>query len=125
MANTTANTTTDQAPATTGQSGALIVYGHDFCPLSRSVRRALNENHIAFEWRDVETGDPSYRDELKKLASGFVSVPTVIFPDGTVMVEPNSTAVLKKLAAEQPAEPASAPAPDKGKGSILSRIFGK
>jgi mycoredoxin len=120
-----ADTAPDQAPATTGQSGTLIVYGHEFCPLSRSVKRALNDNHIEFEWRDVETGDPRYREELKKLARGNLSVPTVIFPDGTVMVEPNSTAVLKKLASAQPADPPAAQAPDNGIGGILSRLFGK
>lgn len=120
-----ADTAPDQTPSASGQTEKLIVYGHDFCPLSRSVKRALNDNQIAFEWRDVETGDPRYKDELKKLARGYLSVPTVVFPDGTVMVEPNSTAVLKKLASNHPAEPASAPAPDKGNTGILARLFGK
>jgi mycoredoxin len=119
------DTAPDHTPATSAQNGKLIVYGHDFCPLSRSVKRALNDNHIEYEWRDVDSGDPRYKDELKKLARGYLSVPTVVFPDGTVLVEPNSTAVLKKLASDHPAEPASAPAPDKGNTGILSRLFGK
>jgi hypothetical protein len=43
-------------------------------------------------------GDSAYREELMPLASGFLSVPTLVFPDGEVMVEPNPKRVLEKLA---------------------------
>lgn len=75
----------------------LIVYGHDYCGLAMMLQRALEENAVEHEWRDVMNGDPLWKDEVKKLARGYLSVPTVIFPDGTVMVEPYPQAVLKKL----------------------------
>jgi len=58
---------------------------------------ALAEHHIEHEWRDVRDGEPRFRDELRQLARGYLSVPTVIFPDGTVMVEPRPEDVLGKL----------------------------
>ena len=75
----------------------LIVYGHDYCGLSQMLAEALAEHHIDHEWRDVKNGEPRFQDELRKLARGYLSVPTVIFPDGTVMVEPRPNKVLEKL----------------------------
>ena len=81
----------------TGGNARLIVYGHNFCGLARMLADALAEHHIEHEWRDVRDGEPRFRDELRQLARGYLSVPTVIFPDGTVMVEPWPEDVLVKL----------------------------
>ena len=75
----------------------LAVYGHSFCPGSRRLRTALEERNINHEWRDVREGDPRFQKELKELANGYLSVPTLIFPDGTLMVEPLLNEVLEKL----------------------------
>ncbi len=80
----------------------LIVYGHDYCGLSQMLAEALAEHHIDHEWRDVKNGEPRFQDELRKLARGYLSVPTVIFPDGTVMVEPRPNRVLEKLTSSSP-----------------------
>ncbi len=77
--------------------GHLVVYGHQNCYLSRSLKRELEEKRIEFEWRDVNEGEPRFKDELRALARGNLSVPTVIFADGTVMVEPRPAQVLDKL----------------------------
>ena len=61
------------------------------------LAEVLAEHHIEHEWRDVRDGEPRFRDELRQLARGYLSVPTVIFPDGTVMVEPRPEDVLGKL----------------------------
>ncbi|MBI4789699.1 MAG: hypothetical protein HY782_21930 [Chloroflexi bacterium] len=74
----------------------LIVYGHDYCWQSQLLKRALRDHHIEHEWRDVVQGDPQYQIDVKKLARGYLSVPTVIFPDGTVMVEPMPDQVLNR-----------------------------
>jgi hypothetical protein len=42
-------------------------------------------------------GNPDYKNELRLLARGYLSVPTVVFPDGEVMVEPNPKEVLARL----------------------------
>ncbi len=75
----------------------LIVYGHDHCSQAYVLAQALQEHGVEHEWRDVLHGDPAWRDELKSLARGNLSVPTVVFPDGTVMVEPWPRRVLEKL----------------------------
>ena len=75
----------------------LIVYGHNFCAQAGILSKALIDYDIDHEWRDIRNGDPAWQDELRALARGYLSVPTVVFPDGTVMVEPWPKEVLKKL----------------------------
>ncbi|MFQ5613491.1 MAG: glutaredoxin family protein [Anaerolineae bacterium] len=75
----------------------LIVYGHDYCVQARLLADALARHQIEHEWRDVMRGEPHFEEELKRLANGYLSVPTVLFPDGTVMVEPWPGQVLAKL----------------------------
>ncbi len=75
----------------------LIVYGHDYCLLARVVARTLDKHRIEYEWRDVGPADSRHRDGLRALARGHLSVPTVVFDDGAVMVEPEPDEVLTEL----------------------------
>jgi hypothetical protein len=61
------------------------------------LAKELKKYEIEHEWRDVREGKPEWQDELRALARGYLSVPTVVFPDGTVMVEPPPKEVLRKL----------------------------
>ena len=79
------------------RSARLIVYGHAYCWQAALLAKALREHQIDHDWRDIIEGDKAYQGELKKLARGYLSVPTVIFPDGTVMVEPLPDQVLDKI----------------------------
>lgn len=80
-------------------SERLIVYGHASCGSAIHLRRELEERQIPFEWRDVRTGPDEYRESLRRLTHGFLSVPTVIYPDGEVMIEPSLPQVLRRLGA--------------------------
>ena len=80
----------------------MIVYGHKYCAQAVMLARTLAQYRIEHEWRDIREGDPIWKDELLALARGYLSVPTVVFPDGTVMVEPWPGQVLKKLGIEKP-----------------------
>jgi hypothetical protein len=61
---------------------------------------SLEEHGIAYEVRDILKGDPAWKGELRKLARGNLSVPTVVFSDGSVMVEPGPRSVIEKLGLE-------------------------
>ena len=88
------------------ESTRLIVYGHGYCSHSRYMRTILDERKIDYEWRDVMEGPDEFKQQLKDLAKGCLSVPTVVFPDGSFLVEPSPGAVLKKLNLAQPNEQA-------------------
>ena len=79
------------------EESKVVVYGHKHCPQALLLIAALDKHNVDYEWRDVMGDDPNYKDELRQLANGNLSVPTLIFPDGTVMIEPWPGKVLKKL----------------------------
>ena len=79
----------------------IIVYGHQYCSQAMVLAAALQRNRIDHEWRDILNGDPAWKDELRALARGNLSVPTVVFPDGGVLVEPWPDQVLKRLGDEK------------------------
>ncbi len=89
----------------------LIVYGHNRCGLSHMIARTLKDNNIEHEWRDILQGDPAWKDELRQLARGYLSVPTLLFPDGSVLIEPSPKKLLEKLGH-----------PSKG---VFQRLFGR
>lgn len=78
----------------------MIVYGHNFCGQALMLARALKKNRVDHEWRDIYAGPPEWQEELKALARGHLSVPTVVFPDGNVMVEPWPDQVLEAAGME-------------------------
>ena len=75
----------------------LIVYRHEYCANAIYLQGYLNRNGIDYEWRDIEKGDPQFKNELLLLARGYLSMPTVIFPDDEVMVEPNPKEVFARF----------------------------
>jgi mycoredoxin len=74
----------------------LVVYGHEYCTQATSLRTVLNNYGIEFQWKDVHASE-IFADELRSLARGYLSVPTVIYPDTSVDIEPFPRQVLKKL----------------------------
>jgi len=80
----------------------LIVYGHNYCSQASWLKSVLRKNNVQYEWRDIMSGEPDYADELRSLTGGYLSVPTLIFPDGTVMIEPWPGQVLKVLGLQSP-----------------------
>lgn len=64
------------------------------------LARVLKRNNIPHEWRDIMAGPPEWGHQLKELAYGNLSVPTVVFSDGVVMVEPYPDEVLNHIGVE-------------------------
>jgi len=71
------------------------MYGADWCGDCIRSKRQLTELGVDFDYLDVE-----HDDALKNAAiaiAGVQSIPVVVFPDGTFMVEPSNPAMLVKL----------------------------
>lgn len=66
---------------------AVIVYGTQWCPDCRRAKRVLDDYHVVYEWIDVDA-NPDARAEVLRLNGGMRSVPTIVFPDGSLLVEP-------------------------------------
>ena len=77
------------------ESNKVLMYGADWCGDCIRSKRQLSELGIDFDYLDVEH-DETLRDKAIEIA-GVKSIPVVVFPDGTHLVEPSNPAMLEKL----------------------------
>ena len=75
----------------------IIVYGTTMCRDCIRSKKFLDSNQVSYKWINIEE-DEAAVEVVLKLNNGMRSVPTIIFPDGTVMVEPSNQALGAKLA---------------------------
>lgn len=74
----------------------IIMYGTDWCSDCIRARRFLDDNQIAYSWINIDK-DPDAELLVKNLNQGFRSVPTIIFPDSSILVEPSNRQLAEKL----------------------------
>lgn len=72
------------------------VYGREACADTQLARRVLSEQGVKYEWLDVEAS-PQMQEEAKLLNGGSSRVPTVVLPNGAVLVEPGESELLSAL----------------------------
>jgi glutaredoxin-like protein len=83
-------------PQVVAPAEGLIVYGTKWCPDCSRARRFLERNKIAYTWIDIDRERNA--DELVRgVNQGKRSVPTILFPDGSILVEPTDQAIAEKL----------------------------
>jgi mycoredoxin len=74
----------------------IIMYGTDWCSDCVRARRFFDNNQISYLWVDIDK-DPQAEHLVKKVNQGFRSVPTIIFPDESILVEPSDQQLAEKL----------------------------
>jgi len=74
----------------------IIMYSTDWCGDCRRAKRFLDERQIAYENVNIEQ-IPEGLEIVKKLNNGNRSVPTIVFPDGSILVEPSNAQLAEKL----------------------------
>lgn len=75
----------------------IIMYGTTWCPDCHRAKRVFESKGVPYKWVDIGS-DPDAAAEVERLNKGFKSVPTIVFPDGSIMVEPGNAELEKKLA---------------------------
>lgn len=78
------------------EPNSLIVYGRPGCPGVSPVLRLLESADAAYQYVDIRQ-DPAAAARLRELTGGYESVPTVVMPDGRVLVEPGTLKLRKVL----------------------------
>jgi mycoredoxin len=76
--------------------GVIIIYGTTWCGDTRRSRRYFDERNIPYLWIDIDQ-DLKARKFVEETNHGFRSVPTIVFPDGSILVEPTNSVLAKKL----------------------------
>jgi mycoredoxin len=75
----------------------IKVYGTKWCPDCIRAKQVLGRHNVPFTWIDIED-DEKAAEYVVKVNHGNQSVPTIVFPDGSVLVEPRNAELEKKLA---------------------------
>ncbi|NJN16921.1 MAG: mycoredoxin [Oscillochloris sp.] len=75
---------------------AILVYGTSWCPDCRRATRVLDQQGAAYHYINIED-DPQAAAYVVEVNKGFQSVPTIVFPDGSILVEPSSRELQAKL----------------------------
>jgi thioredoxin reductase (NADPH) len=77
----------------------IRVLGTRWSPKSYELRDFLARNHVPYQWIDVElsANDPETKRLLEVLGPEVASLPVVLFPDGTKLLEGAPTDVAQKV----------------------------
>jgi mycoredoxin len=74
----------------------IVVYGTNYCGDCYRARRILIHREVEFRWIDVGR-DKDAEQYVKQVNRGMRSVPTIVFPDGSLLVEPSNAELEAKL----------------------------
>ncbi|AGM06716.1 glutaredoxin family protein [Amycolatopsis keratiniphila] len=66
----------------------LIVYGAGWCPDVKRSRALLDSKGVEYAYIDVEA-DSGAEETVRALQNGERRIPTIVWPDGTHLVEPS------------------------------------
>ncbi len=88
----------------------IIVYGTDWCPDCERSKRFLGKHRVRYDWVDIDR-DEEGRQLVERINRGNRSVPTLVFPDGSVLVEPSDAQLAAKLGLGTEPGPRCAPLP--------------
>jgi thioredoxin reductase (NADPH) len=74
----------------------LTVYGASWCSDCKRAKKFLGEQRIHYEWVDVEH-DPEGLALVERVNNGKRIIPTIVFEDDTLLVEPSNAELAAKL----------------------------
>lgn len=74
----------------------LTVYGASWCTDCRRAKKFLGEQRIHYHWVDIEQ-DAEGQALVERLNDGKRIIPTILFADGSTLVEPTNAQLAAKL----------------------------
>jgi mycoredoxin len=80
----------------TEELSPIVMYTTLWCPDCWRAKQVMNSMQVEYTEVDI-SHDPEAADLVMQLNKGNRSVPTLVFPDGSVMTEPRTTALVEKL----------------------------
>lgn len=69
-------------------AGAVTLFTTPWCGYCRSLKQALTAADVTYTEVDIEQ-DPGAADYVMSVNNGNQTVPTVLFPDGSVLTNPS------------------------------------
>jgi thioredoxin reductase (NADPH) len=80
----------------TQPSEQIVVYSTVWCPDCKRAKRFLGELRVPFVNIDIEQ-DPEAMAYVEQVNQGKRIIPTIVFPDGSLLVEPSNAELAAKL----------------------------
>jgi thioredoxin reductase (NADPH) len=74
----------------------ILIYSTVWCPDCKRAKKFFGEQRVPYVNIDIEQ-DPEAMAYVEKVNNGMRRVPTIIFPDGSILVEPSNAELAKKL----------------------------
>lgn len=74
----------------------LVVYGAPWCPDCRRSKAFLSEQRVPFTFIDLEV-HPEENATVEQYNDGKRIIPTIVFPDGSILVEPSDEELASRL----------------------------
>ena len=74
----------------------LKVYGAPWCPDCKRSKKFLAEHRVPMDWIDIDQDQDGLRI-VQEIQHGGRSIPTIVFPDGSHLIEPSDDALARKL----------------------------
>jgi thioredoxin reductase (NADPH) len=81
----------------------ITVIGASWCPDCRRAKEFLGEHRIAYDWIDLEQ-HPEATELVEQINGGSRSIPTIVFPDGSHLIEPGNDELAEKLGIKRSAK---------------------
>ena len=78
------------------QEANITVYGAPWCPDCRRSKQFLGEQRIPYIWVDIDE-DEEGRKRVQAVNDGKQIIPTIVFQDGSILVEPSNADLAAKL----------------------------
>ena len=82
----------------TSSEQQIKMYATSWCGDCRMAKRWFDAHGIAYQYINIEEDDAA-AEYVLKVNRGYRSVPTIVFPDGSVLVEPSPRELAAKFSA--------------------------
>jgi thioredoxin reductase (NADPH) len=81
----------------------IKLYGTNWCSDCKHSKKFLGEQRVHYEFIDIEE-DNEGQDFVQKLQNGGLTIPTIVFEDGSILIEPSNAELAAKLGLETKAK---------------------
>ncbi len=80
-------------------SKQIVMYTTSWCPDCHRAKYLLDEYGVAYVNVDIEENDEA-RAFVMQVNNGHAVIPTIVFPDGSILVEPSNKQLANKAGFE-------------------------
>ncbi len=77
-------------------SAGITMYGTAWCGDCSRAKLFFDTHKIAYDYVDIDEDEAAGR-YVQEVNRGYRSVPTIVFGDGSILVEPSNTELARKM----------------------------